>query len=281
MKLLKRLLIRYIRTKFKLLVVVSKKKAAEEAFLLFCTPLVRARPKYPSILKNVEHLEITLNGLKLYGSRWNHPAKKKTLILHGFSSASHNFERYVTPLINKGYEVLAFDAPAHGKSEGKTVHAVQYAEMIHEIVRLYGPFTSYISHSFGGLAISLALETLPHNQADKLVLLAPATETTTAIDGAFKLLRLSDETVRKEFNQVLFNAGGQWPEWYSVIRALKQVRAQVLWIHDTEDDVTPYKDAKNILSENLSNIKFITTNGLGHSKIYRDSEVVKTVVDFL
>ena len=111
--------------------------------------------------------------------------------------------------------------------------------------------------------------------------MAPATETTTAIDGAFKLLRLSDETVRKEFNQVLFNAGGQWPEWYSVIRALKQVRAQVLWIHDTEDDVTPYKDAKNILSENLSNIKFITTNGLGHSKIYRDSEVVKTVIDFL
>lgn len=281
MKLSKRLLIRYIRTKFKLLAAVSKKRAAEDAFLLFCTPLQRATAKYPSLLKNTEQLEIRFNGLKICGSRWNHPAKKKALILHGFSSATHNFERYVTPLITKGYEVVAFDAPAHGKSEGRTVNAMQYAELVHEVVNLFGPFDAYVSHSFGGLAVSLALETMAHGEKTKVVLLAPATETTSAIDGAFKLLNLSDEAVRKEFNQVIYNIGGQWPEWYSVIRAINKVRANILWIHDTDDDVTPYDDAKNIISKKMANVKFVTTSGLGHSRIYRDKDVIKMVIDFL
>ena len=281
MKLSKRLLIRYIRTKFKLLAAVSKRRAAQEAFILFCTPLGRAKRKYPTSLKNAEDLEIKVEGLRLYGNRWNHPAKKKALIVHGFSSASHNFERYVSPLIQKGYEVVAFDAPAHGRSEGLTVNVVQYSSMIMELVDQYGPFQAYISHSFGGLAITLTLENIPHYETDKLVLIAPATETTSAIDGAFKLLQLNDHAVRQEFNKVIFDIGGQWPEWYSVIRALKNVKAQVLWIHDKDDDVTPYHDASKVIEGNLTNLNFITTKGLGHSKIYRDNEIVKTVTDFL
>ena len=39
MKLAQRLAIGYIRTKFKLLSSISKKKAAAQAFELFCTPL--------------------------------------------------------------------------------------------------------------------------------------------------------------------------------------------------------------------------------------------------
>ena len=35
--------------------------------------------------------------------------------------------------IKQGYEVLAFDAPAHGQSEGKTSNLLDYMEMIRKI----------------------------------------------------------------------------------------------------------------------------------------------------
>ena len=54
MKLSQRLAIGYIQTKFKLLTVVSKKKAAEQAFELFTTPYLKSKRK--AELKNAERV---------------------------------------------------------------------------------------------------------------------------------------------------------------------------------------------------------------------------------
>ncbi|HVE61124.1 MAG TPA: hypothetical protein VNA26_04850, partial [Chitinophagaceae bacterium] len=56
---------------------------------------------------------------RIQGYCWNGNSEKKILILHGFESSIVNFDRYVKPLINLGYCVMGFDAPAHGKSSGK------------------------------------------------------------------------------------------------------------------------------------------------------------------
>ena len=73
---------------------------------------------------------------------------------------------------------MAFDAPAHGYSDGKMVNAVIYSMMIREIASIYGMPDGFIAHSFGGIALSLALENLPHSIDTRVVLIAPATETT-------------------------------------------------------------------------------------------------------
>ena len=79
------------------------------------------------------------------------------LILHGFESTAINFEGYVEPLIKKGYEVLAFDAPAHGHSSGKRITAIVYRDLVEYVDEHYGPVRSYLGHSFGGFVLSLAL----------------------------------------------------------------------------------------------------------------------------
>ena len=48
MKFKEKIAIRYIRTKFKILSSISKKKAAEKAFELFCTPQFRNVKDLPS-----------------------------------------------------------------------------------------------------------------------------------------------------------------------------------------------------------------------------------------
>lgn len=185
------------------------------------------------------------------------------------------------PLVQKKYEVLAFDAPAHGGSEGKTVNAVEYAAMIKKIIALYGPVQGFIAHSFGGIAVCLALEEMPHDKNTKLVLIAPATETSSAIDGAFTILGLKSKALRKSFDEVIFNKSGKETTWFSVRRALKNIKATVLWIHDEADNITPVSDALKVKEDHLSNVHFMITKGLGHSKIYRDATVKKAATDFL
>jgi pimeloyl-ACP methyl ester carboxylesterase len=275
-----RLLIKYIQIKFLFLAKISKKITARKAFLLFCTPFFKGTPANIVLPEIAEPLVFVLNGLTIRGFQWNNGGREKVLILHGFSSNITNFYHFVTPLVSKNFEVLAFDAPAHGASDGKYINAVLYADMIKKIAELYGPIHNYISHSFGGLAVCLALEALPAKEKTRVVLIAPATETTTAANGAFRLLKLNDNGVRKEFDKLIFNIGGRPIEWYSIKRAIRNIKASILWIHDEDDDVTPLADARKAI-ENYPGLNFIVTKGLGHRKIYRDPEIVKTILSFL
>ncbi len=280
MKLSQRLALGYIRAKFKLLSSISKKKAAEKAFKLFCSPQHRNLKKTPKIFDEAEKLQMKVEGITIKGWRWNTPSDRKVLILHGFESSAVNFDRYVRPLIRKGYEVLAFDAPAHGRSGGKIINAPLYKKMIIGIHKKFGPVQSFMAHSFGGLAVSLALEEINHTADYRLVLVAPATETVTAIDTFFKFLKL-DPSIRPEFDKVIIKKGGVSPAWYSIRRAMKHIRAEVLWLHDEDDDTTPLSDVLKVKAENFPNIKFVITKGLGHRRIYRDNKVTKMIVDFL
>lgn len=280
MKLAQKIAVSYFRTKFKLLTVVSSTKAAEKAFDLFRTPQRRNKKPAPKIFEQAEKLTFKLDGITIHGWRWNHPAERKVLILHGFESSATSFDRYVKPLVKKGYEVLAFDAPAHGKSSSKQITAPLYAKTIIEINQRYGPIQSFMAHSFGGLAVSLALEEIHHTSDTRLVLIAPATETTTAINTFFHFLKL-DDILRPEFEKIIIKAGGHPSSWYSIRRAMKLIRAKVLWLHDEDDEITPLADAYKVKEENYPNIQFVITKGLGHRRIYRDNKVSKAIVDFL
>ena len=270
----------YIRTKFTLLSLISKKIAAASAFQLFCTPQYRNKKALPPIFEKAETLQFHFLNHTVHGYRWNRNQAKKVLILHGFESGAINFDRYVKPLMQKGYEVLAFDAPAHGRSTGKTFNALLYKEFIQAIYENYGPVQSFIAHSLGGLALGLALEELTHDAALKVVLIAPATETTTAVDLFFNHLKL-DASIRPEFDNVIAQKSGQRPEWFSVARAAKAIKANVLWVHDKDDNITPFADAQKVMDETYPNFQFIITEGLGHRRIYRDTNVSKAILQFL
>jgi alpha-beta hydrolase superfamily lysophospholipase len=247
---------------------------------LFCTPQRRNHKPLPKIFEQAEPLQFRMDGILLQGWRWNHPAARKLLILHGYESSVTNFDRYIRPFISKGYEVLAFDAPAHGRSGGKKVTAPLYKQMITEIHQRFGPVESYLAHSFGGLAVCLALEEISHTSDYRLVLIAPAAETSTAVDSFFRFLRLDPE-VRSEFEKVIIKKGGVSSGWYSIRRALKHIRARVRWFQDEEDMVTPMSDMLKVQEENYPNVEFVVSKGLGHSRIYRDNKVTRSIVDFL
>ena len=275
-----RLTLIYIRAKFKLLSAISKEKAAQKAFELFCTPPSRDKKQLPELFKSAEKLQFRFDAYEVIGYRWNAGGKKTVLILHGFESSAINFAPYIEPLVKKGYTVLAFDAPAHGHSSGKMITALIYRDFVKYIYAHYGPVQSYIGHSLGGFVLSLALAEIPHDGTSRAVFIAPATETSTAITNFFRLIGLDGE-VRRNFERRIKEVSGQPVSWFSMSRTVEEIYARILWIHDEDDTVTPFKDALNIKLENYPHVEFVVTKGLGHSRIYRDPQVIRAVADFL
>ncbi|HUQ65715.1 MAG TPA: alpha/beta hydrolase [Flavitalea sp.] len=280
MKLAQNLVVNYYRAKLNLLSVISKTKAAESAFELFCTPLRRSKIKFPPVFDKGEPLQFPIEGHTIHGYRWNHPSDKKALIVHGFESSSKNFDRYINALIKKNYEVLVFDAPAHGKSTGRRITLPLYIATIKKIHELFGPVDAYIGHSFGGIVLSHFLETIEHNDAKKVVFIAPATETVTSINSFFRFLHLKDE-VREEFDKLIRNKSGYDASHFSMRRTMKNIRAGVLWFHDEDDELTPIEDAIKVRDDGHTNIEFRISKGLGHRRIYRDNKIFKEAIDFL
>lgn len=268
--------------KFALIAIASPRKAARSAFRLFCTPYTKRKQLIaPPIFAKAESLSFQLKDNKVNGFRWQPDSAngKKILICHGFDSYIYKFAEFIHPLLNEGFEVLAFDAPAHGISQGSQITMPAYKEMILEIHHRFGPVDGIMAHSLGGLAAALALEQMKDNEHKRFVLIAPLTESSRAVQTFFQHIKVSTR-VKQVFEKLIIEIGGMPTSWYSVARVMQSITTPTLWIHDEDDKLTPYDDMKHLLNKQLTHIRFEITKGLGHS-LYRDKNVAEKIVAFL
>jgi len=282
MKLIQTIFLSYYKAKFKILELVSPATAAKSAFDLFCTPYSsRKTYEVPEAFTSAEKLSFSFQQHTIHGFNWKPkvPNGHKVLICHGFDSLSYRFERYIDPLLNQGFEIYAFDAPGHGLSSGKTINALLYRDMILKVLSNYGPFSGLIAHSFAGIAVTLALEELKENLPKRLVLIAPATETTRSINDFCRHLAISPR-LRREMEKLIVDIGGQPPSWYSVSRVIQSISIPTLWLHDKNDQITPFEDMKHLTELDLKHVEFVITEKLGHS-LYKDDTVANKIIGFL
>lgn len=281
MKLAQRLLIRYYKTKLRTIALVSPRKAAEVALDLFCMPFDHKLPKKaPVSFHHAEPLSFEWDGHTIRGFRFvpSSPNGKKILVAHGFRSYSYKFESYLLAFQKQGFEVYAFDAPAHGLSSGRRINAYLYKEVLKEAEKQFGPFYGVMGHSLGGLSAALAFEETAPGFKRKLALVAPA-ETHTAIDNFFSILQV-EEKVRVIFTELIAELTGQPVDYFSTGRAVTQTGAAVLWVHDKHDKVCPFKDVEPFLSLQMPHTRFLITEQLGHSKVYKDEQVKRAIIGF-
>lgn len=272
---------RFYISQIRALSFFSQKKAAQYAFDLFCRPHTRVQYKPSGYLKKAEVLNMKFKSLKTTGYRYNRGGSKKICIAHGFRSSAVNFQHFAKHFADKGYEVVAFDAPAHGMSQGHKLNAVMYKQFIEEVNKRFGPFDGYLCHSFGGLAVCLAVAEMPHNELINIALVAPASDTLSLCNMFFSQMKITDKKLQQYFINEIETLGKKPINWFSVKRCMETLKSKVLWIHDEGDRVTPVNDAKLIQELKYPNIEFFYTKELGHRKIYRDEQVISKLVEFL
>lgn len=273
------MMLSYFKTKIRLASLASVRWGAQIAFDMFSTPYRKSKKPKPAIFKQAENIKITVNDCQINGYKWNPTANKQVLILHGFESRAYKFDMYIAPLLKNDWGITVMDAKAHGKSEGTQIILPDYVAMIETLEKKYGRFSGYVAHSFGGIAVSLHLEKSPHPAA-KLVLIAPATETVTAIRLFSKIVGLKEQVV-STIDQLILERSGKPTSFYSLKRIVPLLSNKILWVHDQNDKITPLADVQPLIDQHPSHVEFVITTGLGHSRIYKEETVIEKVVDFL
>lgn len=263
----------------KLISFISPKLITLFAAKLFTTPIKHKIPKrelemdrnsiqklipVPAINKEVV--------LYQYGK-----SEKKILLVHGWSGRGTQLFKIADELLKAGYSTISFDAPAHGKSPGKTTIMVDFIATILEIDKQFGPFEAAIGHSLGGMSVLNAIKKgLKVNHA---VVIGSGDIVEDIMDDFVAKLELKpiiSTLLRLHFEKKYQEKMNS----YSAFLAAKEIAIPVLVIHDNNDPEVPVKAGIHI-HEYLKNGELLLTDGLGHRKILGNHKVIEKTVQFI
>lgn len=263
----------------KLLETISPKLATLFAAKLFTTPIKYKIPKrefhmeqhsrqskllVPSLKKEITIYE--------YGT-----GEKKILLVHGWSGRGTQLVKIADEFIKLGYQTISFDAPAHGKSEGKMTLMPEFIASILEIEKQFGPFEFAIGHSLGGMSILNAIK--QNFKVKKAVIIGSGDVIQDILDDFVSKLKLHPK-IAGMMKQHFEKKFGEPMENYSAHFAAKEVKIPMLVIHDQNDHDVAVKAAYNIV-KHLENSELMITEHLGHRKILGNENVINKIKEFL
>ena len=202
---------------------------------------------------------------------------KKVLLSHGWSGRGTQLFKIADELIKAGYSTISFDAPAHGKSSGRTTIMSEFVETILEIERQLGPFEAAVGHSLGGMSLLNAVK--KGLKINHLTLIGSGDIVQDILDNFVAKLEL--KPIFSQYLRLYFEKKyGIEMDSFSGYRSAMEIPFPVLVIHDNNDPEVPVAAGIHI-HQHLKNGTLFLTNGLGHRKILGNSAVIEELVQFL
>ena len=263
----------------KILELISSRLASFFGIRLFITPVNFPIPKREQyMLKSAQKKRLHIPEIKKeieilsYGY-----SKKKVLLVHGWSGRSTQLFAFADKLLENGYMVISFDGPAHGKSTGKTTMMPEFLKTIQKINTTFGPFEAAIGHSFGATSLYNAAATFLGIKT--FIAIGSGDRISDIISNFVKNLYLNEKSAKK----IQLGLEKKWMihvDDFSSSTVAKKIKIPVLVVHDTIDGDVPVSCAYRI-RQNLEKGSLFITNGLGHTKILRNNEVINKSIKFI
>ena len=204
-------------------------------------------------------------------------SKRKVLLIHGWSGRGTQLFKIADKLLENGFMTISFDAPAHGKSTGKTTMMNEFVKTALFLEKEFGPFEIAIGHSLGGMTVLNAIKQKLNIQ--KAIVIGSGDVISDIIKEFVAKIQLKPKIADK-IKQHFYRKFGEDIDNYSAYIAAKSVIIPTFVIHDTEDVEVPVSCAHHI-RQNLEQGEILITNGLGHSRILKDTKVITRIVEFI
>jgi pimeloyl-ACP methyl ester carboxylesterase len=209
---------------------------------------------------------------------WSWGRGPAVYLLHGWGGRAPQLGGLVTPLVERGFRVVAMDAPGHGASPGRRSSGPQFARALATVVAQLGPADAVVAHSLGAAATVFAMReglgigrlVFVGAPADPLMWVERFAAALGLTPAAYdELRRISERRLR-----------ARWADLPLLpIRGLA-VPPPLLVVHDRDDREVPWEDGAAIAAA-WPDAQRLDTVGLGHQRILRDPEVVRAVADFI
>jgi pimeloyl-ACP methyl ester carboxylesterase len=200
------------------------------------------------------------------------------LFVHGWSGRGSQAAALVGPLTGAGYRVVSVDAPGHGNTPGDRTTLFECAAVLQAVAAEQGPVFAAVSHSFGGMVLAYAMR---HGMAvERVVMISPPADLEFLLDSFGQLLAMPAAVRAVLRHKLVQRFNESLMERVSTVQNVGAISVPALVLHDEDDDSVPWQQGQRVAAA-WAGARFLKTQGLGHSRILRDPETLKTVVDFI
>ena len=245
---------------------------------LFFSPLeYKINSAEKELLRSGEKFQITVNDKKIQCWKWGEGPL--VILAHGWNGRGIQFQPLIDSLIKSNFSVVTFDAPGHGKSEGKSSNYFEFTDALRTLWKYVDQqqVVGIVGHSLGAAAILNFISKEHYNK--KTILIAPALKLRELLFQTFE-----DHNVPKIVYQNLVQ-NLELVHGYNIFqdnpaKLIKNMKREILIFHDENDRAVPFSDSNHI-SELLNNVILKKSSGLGHKRIVNDKSVVDSVVKYL
>ena len=200
------------------------------------------------------------------------------LFVHGWSGRGTHVAAFIRPLLQAGYRVMAVDAPGHGETPGNRTNILECARVLQAFAQQYGPVHGAITHSFGGMVLAYAMA--QGLVVGRVTCIAAPARVEFLVERFARIMAMPDSVVAnlKARLEQRFDAN----IWELLATDLNAARldAPALVIHDEDDSSVPWQQGR-LIADAWPGAQFVTTQGLGHTRILRDPAVIERVAGFI
>jgi len=256
--------------------------AVRVAEKLFTTPFhSKRRDIEHEMLESAERFFIPMGkNRKLTGYRWGKKTDPIILLVHGWTATATCFVNFIDPLLERGYQVISYDAIAHGETSGVSVSLTEWADTVIAVMDNIDEVYCIMGHSLGAGAIviasSLRLET------GKIVLISPVSDISKVTDQFAKTLsipeRIMEKTHQYAWKKYYTSASKYGKNWDEIFES--EFNVPTLIIHDINDKEIDISNARK-LAKQWSWAEFMETKRLGHRRILLNPHVISRALSFI
>jgi len=200
------------------------------------------------------------------------------LLVHGWHGRGAQLGAFAAPLVAAGYRVVAFDAPAHGRTPGRATDLPEVSEALLTVADAFPPLHGVIAHSFG---VAGTLVATRQGLAPRRVVALSAPASIDFLMDSFAA-RLGIPTAVMDVHRRLMELRFGADLWrrFSPTEIARDLDIPALLMHDKEDHDVPWQQGE-ALARAWPGAAWVRTQGLGHRRILRDPDVVARVVAFM
>ena len=184
---------------------------------------------------------------------------------------------FVYPLRAAGFRVVAFDQPAHGRSEGRLSGLPDFAQALARVVESTGTVSAVITHSLGGPALLYALAN--GLAVESAVLVCPPSDLVGYSRRFARWYRMPEWLRGAMQGAIEERFGVRWTS-FELERLAPRLAGRALVVHDADDGQVPINQGRRI-AQAWPGARLMETRGLGHARILSADPVVRAAADFI
>jgi pimeloyl-ACP methyl ester carboxylesterase len=271
---------RRMRAGFRWLSVLSPALAARLALRLFTTPRSRSISALDaSFLAGAatRRLPTPHGEVQVYEWPGDGPA---VLVLHGWISYAGQLRPTIEGLRSHRLRVVAFDAPAHGRSGGRQADLHSFRDALAAVSSACGPVAAILAHSFGAIsAASWLAEDAAAAALRAAVLVGLPRDVGYLFESFNAAMGLRVDVIQRL--RALFQARyGGYPEQYAAPALARRIHIPVLLVHGGVDEYIPAAHAREVALQ-LRDGRIEVIAGLNHSAPLRDPDSIELMAQFI